>query len=360
MAMTELPPTMRSLVAPTYCKPAGYEIQEVPTPTIQGPNDILIQVHAAGIMTADTLMALPIKLGIVASGVVIATGSAVTTLRPGDAVYGMAFGRPIDYGAPPGFCAEYALGRADLFLSKPAHVAFEDAAALLGNVLTAVQSIELGHRLLGEGGREQPAGQDGLRPRRPERDGLRRRPAAEDGLRRRARHRHRVHVQGAAPAAPRAVDRVIDYQRCAGRLADAVPPGSVDLAYNTQFAALRGAIPLLRRDAGVVVSIAGVPPPPLLCQLVGRPLPLLVRWMAGLAQWWYAFLLWGTGVRYAFVSGGAGRREDLERAGEIIARGKVRALANVVRLEDIGAVREACQMVYTGKGGVGQLVVKVV
>lgn len=48
---------MRSLVAPTYCKPAGYEIQDVAMPTIQGPHDILVRVHAASINTADTAMA---------------------------------------------------------------------------------------------------------------------------------------------------------------------------------------------------------------------------------------------------------------------------------------------------------------
>lgn len=52
-----LPPTMRSLAAPTYCEPSGYEILEVPTPAIKGPKDILIKVHAATIMTGDALMA---------------------------------------------------------------------------------------------------------------------------------------------------------------------------------------------------------------------------------------------------------------------------------------------------------------
>ena len=48
------PPVMRSLVALKYCKPAGYEIREMPTPAIQDPDQILVRVHAATIITGDT------------------------------------------------------------------------------------------------------------------------------------------------------------------------------------------------------------------------------------------------------------------------------------------------------------------
>lgn len=293
----------------------------------------------------------------------VATGSSVTTLRAGDAVYGMAFGRPMDYAAPPGFCSEYAVGRADLFLPKPAHVAFEDAAALLGNVLTAVQSIELGLRLLlgASTAGNLLQGKTAFVPGALSATG-----SVGVQLLKTAYGAERVVATVSTPKVPLVaerlppgiVDHLVDYQR--GRLTDAVPPGSVDFAYNTQMTALRSAIPLLRQDAGVIVSIASVPPPSLLRQMIRKPLPFFVYWIAALAQWWYAFLLRGTGVRYGFVSGNAGAREDLEKAGELIARGKVRALANVVRLEDLGAVREACEKVYKGKGGVGQLVVKVV
>ena len=48
---------MRSLVAPEYCEPAGYEIREMPTPTIEDPDHILVRVHAAKIITGDTQVA---------------------------------------------------------------------------------------------------------------------------------------------------------------------------------------------------------------------------------------------------------------------------------------------------------------
>ncbi len=75
---------------------------------------------------------------------------------------------------------------------------------------------------------------------------------------------------------------------------------------------------------------------------------------------WYAFKLRGTNITLDFVSGNAGAREDLEKAGELIALGKVKALPTIVKFEDIVAVREACEKVYTGKGGIGQLVIKII
>ena len=85
-----------------------------------------------------------------------------------------------------------------------------------------------------------------------------------------------------------------------------------------------------------------------------------MRVAATLAQWWYRWKLRGTDAGYDFVSGNAGVRADLERAGELIADGKVKAVATVVPFDDINAVREACGRVYTGKGGLGSLVIEIV
>jgi NADPH:quinone reductase-like Zn-dependent oxidoreductase len=48
---------MRSLVAPTYCKPIGYEVRDMPTPAIQKPGDVLVKVHASSLITGDTQLA---------------------------------------------------------------------------------------------------------------------------------------------------------------------------------------------------------------------------------------------------------------------------------------------------------------
>lgn len=52
--MTEIPKTMRALAAPKAGRPDGYEIMEVPTPTITEPTQVLLRVHAATIDTGET------------------------------------------------------------------------------------------------------------------------------------------------------------------------------------------------------------------------------------------------------------------------------------------------------------------
>ncbi|KAK7985272.1 2-methylene-furan-3-one reductase [Apiospora saccharicola] len=153
--------TMRALGARKYTPMSGLEILEVPVPEIQEPGQMLIKMHAAGLATGDAkiiagkmkmMVGSKLQAGIVGSGVVVQVGSGVTAFRPGDAVYGMAFGRPLRFNPHPGYASEYAIGREDFFLPKPAALSFEAAAAAFGSTLTAYQSIELGLRLLREQG----------------------------------------------------------------------------------------------------------------------------------------------------------------------------------------------------------------
>lgn len=55
--MSKLPSTTRTLVAPKKCLPAEYEIKDLPMPTINKPDDILLQMKAVGINTGDTQFA---------------------------------------------------------------------------------------------------------------------------------------------------------------------------------------------------------------------------------------------------------------------------------------------------------------
>ncbi len=48
---------MRSLVAPRYCDPSGYEVVQLPVPDMEGPDDVLIKVHAASISGGETKLA---------------------------------------------------------------------------------------------------------------------------------------------------------------------------------------------------------------------------------------------------------------------------------------------------------------
>ncbi|RWA05759.1 hypothetical protein EKO27_g9346, partial [Xylaria grammica] len=121
---------------------------------------------------------------------------------------------------------------------------------------------------------------------------------------------------------------------------------------------LLGAFPLANPRTGVVVSIASAPHPALFREMLPTA-PFWIFWALAVAQWYYAFKLRGTNIKYTFVSGNFGVREDAERTGEFIATGKVKAVKRVVDLEDIEAVRKGCEQVYKGKGGIGKLVIKI-
>lgn len=53
--MTDIPTTMRSLVAPRQCGPDEFEIQELPVPTITKPTHVLLKIRYAGISSGDVL-----------------------------------------------------------------------------------------------------------------------------------------------------------------------------------------------------------------------------------------------------------------------------------------------------------------
>lgn len=157
---------------------------------------------------------------------------------------------------------------------------------------------------------------------------------------------------------PGVVDRVVDYQT--QDVVDEVGKGKVDFLYNSR-PRLAGYLPLVRPRKGVIAAILAIPPSKELRASMGREfVPLWLCWMLDLAQLWYWWKLWGTGVRLTFLSGNPGVREDLEKAGEAIAKGQVRAVTTVVPLNDLDVVRKRCEEVRTLMGGVGKLVIKIV
>ncbi|KAI1298232.1 alcohol dehydrogenase [Xylaria venustula] len=370
--MTALPSTMRSLVALKYCAPSAYEVIDMPLPTIKNPTDVLIRVHAAGIQTGDTQrargatrilpgkMKFPMKIGVEGSGVVAAIGEAVTQFRPGDEVHAVAIpGHPFDLFAENGFASQYAVSPEACVLHKPAALPHEDAASLLGVTLTAYQCAETALQLLRENGVT-----DGLKGKTVFVPGALSSTSSiaiqvlknHYGVGRVISTVSTVKLPLVEQYLPGLVDQVVDYTTTKN-LTDAIPAGSVDFVLNTQWDLL-GTFALVRQDKGVVVSISSAPHPSLFREMMPTA-PFWIFWALALAQWYYAFKLRGTNIKYTFVSGNFGVREDVERVGEIIAAGEVKAVRRVVDLEDIAAVRKGCEQVYTGKGGIGKLVIKI-
>jgi NADPH:quinone reductase-like Zn-dependent oxidoreductase len=128
---------MRAIVHRRYGTPDVLAFEEVERP-VPGDDDVLVRVHAAGASIGDhhvvtgkpyvirlsphcgLLRPLARVPGMALAGRVEAVGAKVTTVRPGEEVYG---------DAPAGAFAEYAVVPAQRLAPKPANLSFEEAAA---------------------------------------------------------------------------------------------------------------------------------------------------------------------------------------------------------------------------------------
>ena len=103
---------MKALVFKRYGRPDQVAFADIPRPAPK-PDEILVQVHAAGLNPIDNMIPkgtfkpilrfqLPATLGSDLAGVVVEVGSRVTRFKPGDAVFASIF----DLGT--GALAEFA------------------------------------------------------------------------------------------------------------------------------------------------------------------------------------------------------------------------------------------------------------
>ena len=156
---------MRAIHAAKYGDPDVLGIQEVAKPSPKD-NEVLIRVKATVTANADcvfrkgkpflsrifTGLSRPRQIpGDVFSGVVEATGKAVTSFKAGDEVYGSS-------GTAMGANAEYvALPEEGAIAIKPGNVTHEQAAAISEGALTALPflrdngRIKKGHKVLVNG-----------------------------------------------------------------------------------------------------------------------------------------------------------------------------------------------------------------
>ncbi|MGE7390775.1 NADP-dependent oxidoreductase [Streptomyces sp. NPDC004126] len=133
---------MRAVAQDGFGGPEVLGVVEVERPE-PGPAEVLVRVHAAGVNPTDSwhratggLAGEPVRLGWDVSGVVEAVGIGVTTLAPGDEVFGMP-----RHPVPAGTYAEYVTSPARHLVRKPAALTHVQAAALPLAALTAWQAL---------------------------------------------------------------------------------------------------------------------------------------------------------------------------------------------------------------------------
>ncbi|GAA1132749.1 NAD(P)-dependent alcohol dehydrogenase [Arthrobacter flavus] len=139
--------TMRAAVQHRYGPPSVLELSKIGVP-LPGRGEVLVQVSAASVhpgdyfvMTGEPYM---VRLvygirrprhrvpGMDLAGVVAAVGKNVTTLRPGEKVFGWS---------TAGALAEYACVPARNLVPVPANLSFVDAAAVPTSAMTALQAL---------------------------------------------------------------------------------------------------------------------------------------------------------------------------------------------------------------------------
>jgi len=153
---------MKAVIAEEYGPTEVLQIADVEVPR-PGPNGVLVQVHATSVNPVDwklrkgLLRALwdfwfPVIWGTDCSGVVVEVGSAVTSFKPGDQVYGFKHG--VVGRTYRGTYAENVVVPESALAMKPASLSHEQAAAVPLVALTAWQAlvkqgrIKPGHRVL--------------------------------------------------------------------------------------------------------------------------------------------------------------------------------------------------------------------
>lgn len=137
---------MKAILYREYGSPDVLRLEDVPTPTPKN-DEVLIRVRAAAANPLDWRMMrgspYPIRimvglpkprdprLGVDVAGRIEAVGGNVTEFHPGDEVFGSCSGA----------FAEYACGPEKSLASKPAGVAFEQAASAVVGGVTALQGL---------------------------------------------------------------------------------------------------------------------------------------------------------------------------------------------------------------------------
>jgi NADPH:quinone reductase-like Zn-dependent oxidoreductase len=142
--------TMQAIVQDQYGSADVLQLQDIDKPEI-GADDVLLRVHAAGVQIGDwhlmtgqpylmRIMGFGFRApkarvrGIDVAGTVEAVGHNVRRFQVGDQVFGTC----------DGAFAEYASAREDMLAPKPAHLTFEQAAAVPTSAFTALQALRTG------------------------------------------------------------------------------------------------------------------------------------------------------------------------------------------------------------------------
>ena len=138
-----IPQNMKAVAIDRYGGPEVLHVADLPVPS-PGADEVLIRLHAAGIGVWDPEVRsgefeigdrrFPKIIGNDGAGEVVAVGSRVKRVRPGDQVYA--------YSMEGGFYAEYVAVEQENVARVPQGVDLEQAGALGADGITALRGLE--------------------------------------------------------------------------------------------------------------------------------------------------------------------------------------------------------------------------
>ncbi|CAI7592493.1 unnamed protein product [Penicillium pancosmium] len=373
---------MLSINIPKHTTPNEYELSEVPSLTIENPTDILIKVHAASINPIDVKKAsgvtkavlkdtFPYKIGYDCAGTVLETGSEVTRFKTGDEVF---------VRLPEchrGSWSEIARSTEEFVALKPVGLSMVDAASIPLAAMTALQSLR-GF----EGDLEGktvfiPAGLGGT--------GLfacqlaknifkagkvittvstAKVPKVKELLGEGVVDENSIPTPGGLPkkltSSPLAV---IDYRKSDPK--EVIPKQSVDFIFDTTGSAMEYLS--LMRPKGAIITVSILTSGDVLqnSSVMRRSpdkadkatVPFPIRIALNVMDRIRVMRASRYGVKYAsiFLEPNA---SDLDSIRGWVEEGKLKTVVGTrADAKDINAVREACQVVFDGRGGVGKSVI---
>ena len=151
---------MKAIQYKAYGSSEVIEQVEIPAPTIQNENDILIRVKAAGVNPVDMKIRMgfmkeirPVEIPFIpggeAAGIIVAVGGSVSKFKAGDEVIALTMKNAY---------AQYVVANEAAVLLKPQGLSFEEAASIGVNIGTAESvlfregRLEKGQKVLIQGG----------------------------------------------------------------------------------------------------------------------------------------------------------------------------------------------------------------
>jgi len=268
----------------------------------------------------------------------------VTKWKVGDEIFGCL------PSTSPGAISEYAVTREDILVGKPASLSHYEAASLPLVSLTALQSFDKvrggleGKTVLVPGGLSSV----GVIACQLAKNVLSAAKLITTVSTANVNKVDEVFGKGV-------VDQVIDYKT--SDPLKVIPAGSIDVFFDIVGATLTY-LPLVSKT-GTIVSCHGLPS--------GKDIKAVVpdaKWLAvTIVDILDKIQRWRVerhGPKYESVLEKA-NGPDLERIKGWVEEGKIKAVVGkVLKLEDIEAIKEACLLIQSSKGGFGKLVVEIV